>query len=117
MDLPVVSPFISSEPDELAKEAGLRYISEKIPGIKRAKRGEKFIYVEPNGVLITDEKVLERITRLGIPPAWNDVWISPTRNGHIQATGIDEKGRKQYRYHPDWIALSQEKKFEKNALF
>src|SRR4029079_11671804 len=97
-----ISPLIENTPNELAKEAGLRYVSDTVPGIKRAKRGEGFVYVSKNGEYIKDPKVLERIQKLGIPPAWTDVWICPTSNGHIQATGIDEKGRKQYRYHEDW---------------
>lgn len=89
----------------------LRYVSDNKPGISRRKQGKKFIYLDKKGNTITDEKKLDRIHKLVIPPAWKKVWISPFKNGHIQATGIDNRGRKQYRYHQLWNELKQQEKF------
>jgi DNA topoisomerase-1 len=88
----------------------LVYVSDKDPGIGRMKRGKGFIYVE-NGNQITDEKTLLRIKKLVIPPAWENVWICTLSNGHLQATGIDTKKRKQYLYHPAWCAFRNQTKF------
>src|SRR5579884_4365537 len=82
-----------------AKAAGLRYVSDEMPGIRRISRGKHFAYVGPDGKELTDEKEISRIKSLAIPPAYTDVWICPVANGHIQATGRDARGRKQYRYH------------------
>lgn len=98
---------------EAAKDANLRYISESSYGYSRAKKGKNFSYLNTEGKKITDEGVIERINKLRIPPAWKRVWISPASNTHLQATGIDAKGRKQYIYHPKWIELSQQTKFDK----
>ncbi len=98
---------------ELAKE-DLTYSSDKTPGFFRQKSGRKnFIYYDLVGHKIRDKKILERIDSLGIPPAWENVWICPRASGHMQVTGIDEKRRKQYIYHPDWVKLSQQNKFSK----
>jgi DNA topoisomerase-1 len=80
----------------------LRRVSCSGPGIARRRRGKGFVYVDAGGTLVTDPAVLERIKALVIPPAWNDVWICPTASGHIQATGVDARGRRQYRYHDVW---------------
>jgi DNA topoisomerase IB len=80
----------------------LRRVSCSGPGIARRRRGRGFVYVDAGGTLVTDAAVLERIKALVIPPAWNDVWICPTASGHIQATGVDARGRRQYRYHDVW---------------
>ena len=101
---------------ELKKE-GLRYNSDHNPGFFRQKIGKGFKYYDLAGNIIKAKKTLERISKLAIPPAWENVWISPLENGHLQTTGIDEKGRKQYIYHPDWIKISQEKKYEKVVDF
>ena len=85
-------------PSESAKEAGLRYVSDTDPGIRRKRRGKGFSYVGSNGETIRDPKVLTRIRSLVIPPAWTDVWICASPNGHLQATGRDAKRRKQSRY-------------------
>ncbi len=101
-------------PEAFAKETGLRYVSDQAPGIKRLKTKEGiFSYLKFNGEPVTDEKTLERIKMLRIPPAWENVWISPTANGHIQATGIDQRGRKQYRYHEKWQTARNATKFDK----
>ncbi len=95
----------------------LRYVSDDSPGYFRQKNRNVFSYYNTEGKRITDEKTLERIKQLVIPPAWKDVWICPKVNGHLQATGIDEKGRKQYIYHEDWKKITQENKFSKKIDF
>ena len=96
------------DPEEAAESAGLLYVSDEEPGIRRRKSGKGFSYRGRDGSVITDKRVLERIYRLAIPPAWTDVWICPSPNGHIQATGRDARGRKQYRYHPRWREVRDE---------
>ena len=107
----------SATPQEIAEEAHLRYINPDSKGFSREKHGNGFNYLDLAGKKITEKTILDRIEKLNIPPAWTKVWIAPTRNGHIQAVGFDEKKRKQYIYHPEWIALSQEKKFDKLVFF
>jgi DNA topoisomerase-1 len=87
------------DPQDTAESAGLRYVSDDQPGIARHKRGKGFRYLLPSGKPVTDARTLARIRKLAIPPAYRDVWICPCADGHIQATGRDAKGRKQYRYH------------------
>lgn len=99
------------------REESLRYTSDSSIGFFRQKINNKLQYYDLQGRRITDDGTLNRINSLVIPPAWKKVWISPKKNGHIQATGIDEKGRKQYIYHPDWIKISQENKFSKMLDF
>jgi DNA topoisomerase-1 len=97
---------------------GLRYVSDQDPGIRRKPaRGHGFNYVDADGKAVTDEKTLDRIRALAIPPAWTDVWISPKANGHIQATGRDVKGRKQYRYHQLWQAERGAGKYDRLIAF
>ena len=105
------------DPLESAKAAGLRYVTDDEPGIRRQKRGKGFTYVDPQGRTVKDEKTLERIRKLVIPPAWTDVWICPRPNGHLQATGRDARGRKQYRYHADWREVRDETKFGRMIAF
>jgi DNA topoisomerase-1 len=105
------------DPVESAKAAGLRYVSDDRPGIRRKKRGKGFTYLDPQGQTVRDPKVLERIAKLVIPPAWTDVWICVQANGHLQATGRDARGRKQYRYHPEWRTVRDETKFGKMIVF
>lgn len=100
-----------------ARSAGLRYVSDDSPGITRAKAGNAFTYRAPGGQRISNPTTLARIKRLAIPPAWTEVWICPGENGHIQATGRDARGRKQYRYHPDWRAVRDETKFGRMLAF
>jgi DNA topoisomerase-1 len=102
---------------ESAKAAGLRYVSDDKPGIRRKCRGDMFYYLDQYGRRINDQNELQRIKSLGIPPAWIDVWICPQPNGHIQATGRDAKGRKQYRYHPRWRATRDETKYDRMIAF
>ena len=85
-----------------ARRAGLTYVSDATPGIRRRRRGSSFQYIGPDGRTVRDPDDLARIRALAIPPAWTDVWICPRPDGHIQATGRDARRRKQYRYHPRW---------------
>jgi DNA topoisomerase-1 len=80
----------------------LHVVADNIPGIRRERRGKKFVYADARGRRLRTRRTLERIASLAIPPAWRDVWVCPRPDGHIQATGRDARGRKQYRYHPDW---------------
>lgn len=105
------------EPTESAQEAGLRYVSDTMPGISRKRSGTGFTYRGPDGRTITDKKEVARIRSLAIPPAYTDVWICPSPNGHIQATGRDARGRKQYRYHPKWREIRDVTKFERMLEF
>jgi DNA topoisomerase-1 len=105
------------EPELSAAEASLSYVSDEMPGIRRRKSGRGFSYTNPDGTPVTDPEQLERIRSLAIPPAYTDVWISPKADGHIQATGRDDRGRKQYRYHPRWTAIRDEAKFEQLSEF
>ncbi|MFL5477058.1 MAG: DNA topoisomerase IB [Gemmatimonadales bacterium] len=107
----VPAPEIVSDPVESAQAAGLRYVSDTQPGIRRKRAGKGFVYVATDGKTIRDAKELSRIRSLAIPPAYTDVWICPSPNGHIQATGRDARGRKQYRYHPKWREVRDETKF------
>jgi DNA topoisomerase I len=107
----------SPEPTESALAAGLRYVSDTMPGIMRKRAGKGFSYIGPDGKRISDKKEIARIRSLAIPPAYTDVWICPHPNGHIQATGRDARGRKQYRYHPRWREIRDETKFERMLEF
>ncbi len=106
-----------SDIQKKVKQEGLVYVNDRTSGLFRQKSRNVFTYYNTRGEKIRDEEKLARIKSLMIPPAWEKVWISPKRNGHIQATGIDEKGRKQYIYHPDWIKASSENKFSKMIDF
>src|SRR5919107_4604036 len=110
-------PEVISDPIESAQAAGLRYVSDTQPGIRRKKAGKGFTYVGTDGKPIRDEKELARIRSLAIPPAYTDVWICPSPQGHIQATGRDARGRKQYRYHPKWREVRDETKFGRMLAF
>lgn len=105
------------DPKQAAEEAGLRYMTDDRPGITRRGAGKGFSYRDAQGERITDKKTLERIKALAIPPAWTEVWICPSPNGHIQATGRDAKGRKQYRYHEKWRETRDETKYEHMLAF
>jgi DNA topoisomerase-1 len=102
---------------DAAEEAGLRYVSDDQPGYTRKGKGDDFEYLDLEEKAIRDEQRLLRIRRLAIPPAWTDVWICPTANGHLQATGRDARRRKQYLYHERWREVRDENKYEKMALF
>ena len=108
---------IVTDPEEAAEEAGLRYVSDEDPGYTRQRRGRKFVYFDTAGKEILDETRILRLNRLAIPPAYTDVWICPSPNGHLQATGRDARGRKQYRYHERWREERDENKYEKMVIF
>jgi len=100
------------DPAAAAADAGLRYVSDAGPGLRRRPRGDRFVYTDDDGTRIRDESTLERIAALAIPPAWTDVWISPHAAGHVQATGRDARGRKQYRYHRQWRQVRDKDKYD-----
>jgi DNA topoisomerase-1 len=112
-----VEASVTIESAEAAEEAGLHYASDDRPGYTRKARDGDFEYLDTQSKRIRDEQRLLRIKRLAIPPAWTDVWICPSPTGHIQATGRDARGRKQYRYHERWRELRDENKFERLADF
>lgn len=106
-------PLSSDELISAAKHVHLRYIPESSRGYSRLKKGKHFAYFNTEGKSIKEEAVIDRINKLRIPPAWRKVWISPSSDTHLQATGMDSAGRKQYVYHPKWIEISQQTKFDK----
>ncbi|MDV6330282.1 DNA topoisomerase IB [Asticcacaulis sp. 201] len=100
-----------------AKAQGLRYVTDAKPGFTRKKRGKHFIFFDTHGERIRDEATIQRIRKLAIPPAYTQVWICPHANGHMQATGFDARGRKQYRYHPEWRNFREANKFSHILAF
>jgi DNA topoisomerase-1 len=110
-DMEALAPT-PADPREAAEAAGLVYVTDEERGIRRERKGDGFAYYKPNGDPVTDETALERIRKLAIPPAYVDVWICPKANGHLQATGRDARGRKQYRYHPQFRELRESTKYE-----
>jgi len=112
-----IQATIISDPVKAAKAGGLRYVSDDRPGIQRRRCGKGFTYWKANGDRLQDEQEIERIKSLAIPPAYEEVWICPYSNGHIQATGRDAKGRKQYRYHPQWRLIRDQTKFNRMVMF
>ena len=104
-------------PKAQAKAADLRYVNDDEAGITRKRSGRGFIYSAPSGERVHDRATLERIKTLAIPPAWTDVWICADPDGHLQATGRDAKGRKQYRYHERWREVRDQTKFERMVAF
>jgi DNA topoisomerase-1 len=112
-DIPLSNKMVKTiwqDPEKSAEAAHLVYVCDTQPGIKRIKKGNKFIYTQESEV-ITDEVTLDRIKKLVIPPAWENVWICPFENGHLQVTGYDVKNRKQYKYHAHWNLLRNQTKF------
>src|SRR5436190_13172061 len=101
------------DPELAARRAKLRHVDDTVPGITRHKARNGFDYRLPDGALLRDVDTLKRIRSLAILPAWASVWISPGPNGHLQATGRDVRGRKQYRYHPRWREVRDEAKYSK----
>lgn len=114
---PIPSLVPNSDPPAAAKAAGLRYVHDDRPGIRREPDGDAFRYLDAQGAVVEDEATLKRIRALAIPPAWLDVWICPQANGHLQATGRDARGRKQYRYHAKWREVRDEVKYERMIKF
>jgi DNA topoisomerase I len=111
------SPALPPDASRTVKQAGLRYVDGREAGIQRVRRGNGFAFLNASGKRITEPDTLARIAHLAIPPAWTDVWICPHPDGHIQATGRDVRGRKQYRYHENWRAVRDENKFERMIAF
>jgi DNA topoisomerase I len=105
------------DPVESARAAGLRYVSDRSPGIRREMNSLGWVFKGPDGARISDEDTLARIRKLAIPPAWTDVWICPSPKGHLQATGRDARGRKQYRYHARWREVRDETKYDRMIAF
>lgn len=101
----------------MSAPAGLVYVTDEMPGYGRVRRGESFAYVKPDGKPLKDEAEIARIRKLAIPPAYTDVWICMRPDGHLQATGRDARGRKQYRYHPQWREARDADKFERMLAF
>jgi len=100
-----------------ARAMQLRYVADSEPGIRRLRAGAGFVYRKPDGKALRAPAELQRIKALAIPPAWKDVWICATHNGHLQAVGRDERGRKQYRYHARWRAIRDETKYDRVLAF
>lgn len=108
---------IGRDPQITAKAAGLRYVSDSSRGYTRKRSGKGFSFYDADGKLVKDEELIQRFNKLVIPPAYTNVWISPYENGHLQVTGTDAMGRKQYRYHPDWNKLRNQSKYHRLQLF
>ena len=104
-------------PADAATSAGLLYVSDDHPGFTRRMLSLGFRYYRPDGRVIRQPSELKRIAKLAIPPAWTDVWICPDPHGHLQATGRDARGRKQYRYHHEWRRVRDETKYERLPAF
>src|SRR6266446_10085827 len=102
---------------EAAARAGLRYVTDGLPGIRRQRAGTGWAFYWPDGERIADRMERRRISALAIPPAWTDVWICPDADGHIQATARDARGRKQYRYHPQYREARDRSKFRRMLEF
>ncbi|MES2940298.1 MAG: DNA topoisomerase IB [Pseudomonadota bacterium] len=107
----------AADPREAAESAGLVYVTDEMPGIRREAGRDGFGYLKANGDPVSDEAVLDRIRRLAIPPAWTNVWICTRANGHLQATGRDARGRKQYKYHPQFREARESTKYEHMVAF
>jgi DNA topoisomerase I len=108
---------VAAEAAQMAIEAGLVYVSDAEPGIRRLRAGKGFRYLTPENRRLAAAKELKRIASLAIPPAYRDVWISVQERGHLQATGRDARGRKQYRYHPEWRQVRDSAKFDRMVAF
>jgi len=108
---------IGRDPKVTAKAVGLRYMSDSTPGYTRKKSGKGWSFYNADGELVKDKELIDRFNKLVIPPAYTNVWISPYDNGHLQFTGTDAAGRKQYRYHPHWNQIRNQSKYHRLQLF
>ncbi|WP_461451955.1 DNA topoisomerase IB [Mucilaginibacter sp.] len=108
---------IGRDPKVTAKAVGLRYVSDSTPGYTRKKAGKGWSFYSADGELVKDKELIDRFNKLVIPPAYTNVWISPYDNGHLQFTGTDAAGRKQYRYHPQWNQIRNQSKYHRLQLF
>ena len=111
------APLLADGLIRSAEEAGLRYVSDWKPGITRKRNGKRFSYLTADGTPVRDADTLARVRSLAIPPAWQNVWICPSAEGHIQATGYDARRRKQYRYHPRWREVRDQEKYGRIIAF
>jgi DNA topoisomerase I len=111
------APLLAEGLIRSAEEAGLRYVSDRRPGITRKRNGKGFSYLTSDGTAVRDAETLARIRSLAIPPAWQKVWICPSAEGHIQGTGYDARRRKQYRYHPRWREVRDQEKYGRMIAF
>ena len=116
-DLAAEPQALAPEPAASARLAGLRYVTDAMPGLRRRRQGKGFAYLGPEGRPLRNRVERRRIEALAIPPAWREVWICPRPDGHLQATGRDARGRKQYRYHPEWRAVRDDTKFGRMVAF
>ncbi|HEY3148491.1 MAG TPA: DNA topoisomerase IB [Dongiaceae bacterium] len=116
---PAITPAEPASPPTVgaAEKAGLEYVNDDEPGLRRQRRGSGFSYLDSAGKTVRDPYAIARVRSLAIPPAWTDVWICASENGHVQATGRDAKGRKQYRYHVDFTAIRDSAKYERLVAF
>jgi DNA topoisomerase-1 len=114
---PAIPTHPPADPAQAAAAVDLKYVSDEFPGIRRKKVGTGFTYIDARGKPVRDEQTLRRIKALVIPPAWTEVWISPDANGHLQATGFDVRGRKQYRYHPRFREVRDQTKYTRMLDF
>jgi DNA topoisomerase-1 len=108
---------IGRDPKITAKAVGLRYVSDSTPGYTRKKAGKGWSYYDADGKSVKDKELIERFNKLVIPPAYANIWISPYDNGHLQFTGTDAAGRKQYRYHPYWNKIRNQSKYHRLQTF
>lgn len=108
---------IGRDPKTTAKAVGLRYVSDSTPGYTRTKAGTGWSYLDADGKTVKDKELINRFNRLVIPPAYTNIWISPYENGHLQFTGTDAAGRKQYRYHSDWNKIRNQSKYHRLQTF
>jgi DNA topoisomerase-1 len=108
---------IGRDPKITAKAVGLRYVADSAPGYTRKKSGKGWSFYDAEGKFVKDKELITRFTKLVIPPAYTNVWISPYENGHLQFTGTDAAGRKQYRYHPYWNKIRNQSKYHRMQMF
>ncbi|MCD8740022.1 DNA topoisomerase IB [Mucilaginibacter roseus] len=108
---------IGRDPKVTAKAVGLRYVTDTMPGYTRKKSGKGWSFYDADGALVKEKELIARFTKLVIPPAYTNVWISPHENGHLQFTGVDAAGRKQYRYHPEWNQIRNQSKYYRLQTF
>jgi DNA topoisomerase I len=109
--------LVHADPARVADAADLVYLTDAVPGFRRKRQGRGFTYLAPDGAVAREPDQRRRFAQLAIPPAWTDVWIAPDPSGHIQATGRDDLGRKQYIYHPRWAEIRNRTKFDRMILF
>ena len=116
-NIPAPLNVVSDSLIHSAKMSGLRYVTDRIQGITRRRAGKNFCFYSPRGRPLRNPVELRRIKSLAVPPAWTDVWISPLSDSHLQATGRDARGRKQFRYHPSWREVRDQNKYDRLTLF